>query len=92
MRPRRKRRRNKSLPASDDEIARELALGTRAKSSGARMTPNVKNIEQKKLADCQYSEYLTLLTSSLNVKESDQGGTGEHENRELVDRPPRFIS
>jgi hypothetical protein len=56
------------------------------------MTPNVKNIEQKKLADCQYSEYLTLLTSSLNVKESDQGGTGEHENRELVDRPPRFIS
>ena len=56
------------------------------------MSPNVKNIEQKKLADCQYSEYLTLLTSSLNVKEFDQGGTGEHENRELVDRPPRFIS
>jgi hypothetical protein len=75
-----------------NEIARELALGTRAKSSGARITPNVKNIEQKKLADCQYSEYLTLLTSSLNVKESDQGGTGEHKNRELVDPPPRFIS
>jgi hypothetical protein len=80
------------LPASDDEIARELALGTRAKSSGARMTPNVKNIEQKKLAGCQYSEYLTLLTSSLDVKEFDQGGAGAHKNWQLGDPTPQFIS
>jgi hypothetical protein len=57
-----------------------------------QLLPNVKNIEQKMLAKCQYVEYLTLLNSSLNVKKSDRGGTGEHENRELVDPPPRFIS
>jgi hypothetical protein len=57
-----------------------------------RLLPNVKNIEQKKLANCQYVEYLTLLSSSLNVKKSDRGGTREHGNRELVDPTPRFIS